>query len=315
MCGIWARRKYYSFGVLSSTYNIFVRKLWSSWKGTKDIPGTFYANTEKDYMTSVVFSSYMRKFAEVVKERPIIMVFDGHMSHMDPDTIEFARSNHITILKLPPHTTYLLQPLDKCCFGPLKAKGNETLLAWQREKQRHLTKSEFVDLICSIWFEGLHPANIISGFKTMGIFPCDRTKYPTDCLDSGKLKKYLEGTTESSVIPESGQTDLNVSEEIIDRTLAAEMPSTSKPAAAVDCNLESIFLQRIKCTSMATATRRKVDVHTRVITSDEYKNEIEKATALKGRPKSKKKMSVAVGNKSKNSKTSEMEEEEVMSYG
>lgn len=167
--------------------------LWSSWRGTEDIPGTFYANSPKGYMTAPVFLSFMEKFVKTVTERPLLLVFDGHMAHLLKETIELAVEHQITILKLPPHTTDLLQPLDKCCFSPLKLRWNEKLLTWQHENNRTLTKCDFANLLCSVWEIGLPSKNIIAGFKSTGIFPPDSSKYPVDRLNPDKLSRYNAG--------------------------------------------------------------------------------------------------------------------------
>lgn len=66
---------------------------------------------------------------------------------------------------------------------------------------------------------------------------------------------------------------------------ALERTSTSKADAAVVSNFGSLLLQKIKHTSVANATRRKIGAQARVITSEEYKDHIEKVTALKGKEK------------------------------
>ena len=50
------------------------------------------------------------------------MIYDGHLSHLDYGTIKHARMNTVTISKLLPHTTDLLQPLDDLVFKSLKDK-------------------------------------------------------------------------------------------------------------------------------------------------------------------------------------------------
>ena len=138
-----------------------------------------------------IFFVYLQKFAMLVKERPLILVVDGHVSHLDYKVVEFAKKENIAVLKLPSHTTDLLQPLDRTCFGPFKAKWNAALVGWQRKNQRSLSKSEFVDLVCEVWREGLSSMNIISGFRACGIYPVNRNKYPTDRLNPTKLQAYL----------------------------------------------------------------------------------------------------------------------------
>lgn len=47
-----------------------------------------------------------------VKERPILIIFNGDMTHLDVETAKCSKRNKITVIKLPAHTTDVLQPLD-----------------------------------------------------------------------------------------------------------------------------------------------------------------------------------------------------------
>ena len=53
--------------------------------------------------------------------KPILLIFDGHGSHITNNMME-AVKNKIELLCLPPHTTHKLQPLDVGVFGPLQRK-------------------------------------------------------------------------------------------------------------------------------------------------------------------------------------------------
>ena len=77
-----------------------------------------YAN-EKGWMKSDIFSKWFcewesrtRIITKAGNLEPRLMIYDGHLSHLNYDTIKHARINNVTISKLPPHTTDLLQPLD-----------------------------------------------------------------------------------------------------------------------------------------------------------------------------------------------------------
>ena len=127
-----------------------------------------------------------------MKERTLLLKCDGHLSHVSINVIEIAISEDITIVKFPPQVTDKLQPLDVNCFSPLKRKW-ETLLAERGNvlgPRETLSKSTFVDLICSIWHQGLSAENAISGFRATGIYPTDKTKYPTNRFDPELLKRY-----------------------------------------------------------------------------------------------------------------------------
>ncbi|KAL1489839.1 hypothetical protein ABEB36_013771 [Hypothenemus hampei] len=162
----------------------------------------------------------------------------------------------------------LLQPLDKCCFGPLKLKWNKMLAEWQRTNQRKLTKSEFADMICVLWNEGITETIIKKSFESTGIFPCCREKYPKDRLNELKLLKYNEGT--KNIYPRDiydlGREDGDdVNEDIEVQNIGQELddvPTTS----SMSTSFENIFLQKINKTKAPVKQRRKIDATCAVLT-------------------------------------------------
>ena len=58
------------------------------------------------------------------------------------------------------------------------------------ESKTALSKSQFVNLLCRIWHQGMPAQNAISGFRATGVCPVDPSKYPVDRLDKRKLKEY-----------------------------------------------------------------------------------------------------------------------------
>jgi len=55
-------------------------------------------------------------------------------------------------------------------------------------------------MICSLWRNGLDAQNIISGFRSTGVFPVDKTKYKLSRLDKFKLQSYTAWKLESCVV-------------------------------------------------------------------------------------------------------------------
>ena len=72
-------------------------------------------------MTTKIFEDWFASFTKAVKTRPILLLFDGHMTHLSAKTIELAVAEDISLVKLPSHCTDILQPLDVSCFNPLKS--------------------------------------------------------------------------------------------------------------------------------------------------------------------------------------------------
>ena len=149
-------------------------------------------------MTSEVFYTWLKKFSSRISQRPIVLLLDGHLSHVSAKVIRFAIDNNIILIKFPPHVTDILQPLDVSCFGPLKRKwstllSNRSSLAGNR---RYLSKPDFVDELANMWFKCLTSQNVKSGFESTGIFPVDRSKYNKDRLNPRLLRRYSKWVDE-----------------------------------------------------------------------------------------------------------------------
>ncbi len=155
------------------------KNIQNTWKGTNAYPGTQYAVSEKGWMVSDIFTAWFEKFCERLTQRPLLLVYDGHSTHLTTSIILKARSENITIIKLPPHTTDRLQPLDVCCFKPLKSRWDKAIATWQNtHNARRITKSEFVDLVGQVWDTAFTHANMIKSFEKTGMFPVNRSIYP-----------------------------------------------------------------------------------------------------------------------------------------
>ena len=106
---------------------------------------------------------------------PLLLLLDGHSSHFEPQSIQFAKENGIFTFCLPPHTMHDCQPLDVGLFGPLKRH-------WQQEchkfYQKHpslvISKLNFYLVFRQDWRNAVSPANICGGFKKAGVFPYNR---------------------------------------------------------------------------------------------------------------------------------------------
>ena len=52
---------------------------------------------------------------------PIVVLLDGHSSHIDLHVTEFCANNDIFLFRLPPHSCHALQPVDRGFFGTFKS--------------------------------------------------------------------------------------------------------------------------------------------------------------------------------------------------
>ncbi|MBE1616029.1 hypothetical protein IDF54_14335, partial [Flavobacterium sp. SaA2.13] len=49
-----------------------------------------------------------------------MLIVDSHESHMSVEFNQYCKENNIIPISMPPHSSYLLQPLDVALYSPLK---------------------------------------------------------------------------------------------------------------------------------------------------------------------------------------------------
>jgi hypothetical protein len=145
----------------------------------KDAPeGSSFDAQENGWITSTGFLKWMKEFVNHVhptEDNPVLLIVDGHSSHKDLEVILFARENHVHMLSLPPHTTHMLQPLDRAVMKPFKDAYNEACGAWMR-KYHYLKLS--LDCIAGLVdnaFTKICRMEIAKkAFECTGIYPLNR---------------------------------------------------------------------------------------------------------------------------------------------
>lgn len=165
-----------------------------------EVPGTMNAMSPKGWMNRELFEKWFCKhfLCYALQARPLLLLMDGHSSHYSLEAIKMAAEEGVLLYTLPPNTTHLVQPLDKGVFGPLKMCWRRTCHNFMSHNPGQVvTQYNFARLFATTWFGAMTPKNIISGFRTTGIFPVDR-----DALTlPGEKRRSLAERTGLSYIP------------------------------------------------------------------------------------------------------------------
>ena len=199
-----------------------------------EVPGTFYGMSGKGWTDQELFKHWLKDhfLNHCVASRPILLLLDGHSSHYEPESVEFAKKENIILFCLPPHTTQDSQPLDCTVFGPLKRHWSDICHDFQ---QRHpgkvVNKLNFSSLFSQAWLKALTPVNIMAGFRQCGIYPFNRNAIQIPHSTSSESSKPVQTSsipsTSKEKIPSSGaHPQLNSStcpESILDRFTPAQI--------------------------------------------------------------------------------------------
>ncbi|CAG4972554.1 unnamed protein product [Parnassius apollo] len=164
-----------------------------------------YASSKRGWMETEIFYNYMVKviIPSLGEEKPVLLIYDGHSTHVDERVVALAVENNITILKLPAHTSHLLQPLDLAVFKSFKSIWDKKLVEWQRQNVGFkIRKKEFAEMFAQAWSQTT-PKVIQNGFMKGGIYPFDPNVIPKEKYDPAAYKRW-----QNEMIYKGGQRNL-----------------------------------------------------------------------------------------------------------
>jgi len=122
---------------------------------------TLFKNSESGWINSELFVSW---FAFFLKSIPptcnILLVQDGHSSHVSIELIEMARENGVCLLCLPAHTSHILQPLDVGVFKSFKSSFNKACGNYVKQNPgRVITTEILASMVGQAFLNAFTPVN------------------------------------------------------------------------------------------------------------------------------------------------------------
>ncbi|XP_052258935.1 uncharacterized protein LOC127863447 [Dreissena polymorpha] len=152
-------------------------------------PGSKFTMSESGWSNAEIFQHYLKDhfLPNVCRgstdQAPILVIYDGHSSHVSRQLTEWAKAENIILFVLPAHTSHILQPLDVSIFGPFKSYYYRECAKFMQEHiGETVTKYMMAKIACKAYLKAMVPANIVAGFRKTGIFPCCPEVVPADKL-------------------------------------------------------------------------------------------------------------------------------------
>ena len=141
--------------------------------------GASYDHSESGWMEQKSFVNWFKKFIQHIEASPTsnkkILFFDGHVSHLSIELIDLANLNNIVLIRLPAHTTHLLQPLDVSVFKTVKDKWRVIVDDFLKSNNfKPITKSDFPKLMKSVVEQAFTRTCAVNGFEKTGPYPLNR---------------------------------------------------------------------------------------------------------------------------------------------
>src|SRR5947199_1984661 len=105
-----------------------------------------------------------------------MLLFDGYNSYTDYSVIDFCWKHHIIPFTLPPHVSYILQPLDVVCFQPYKHYHRQALDRSLRLGVFDFNRLDFIAAFNKMRAETFKSSTIKSAFAKTGLIPYNPEK-------------------------------------------------------------------------------------------------------------------------------------------
>ena len=175
------------------------------------VANTLFKSSENGWINSIIYLEWLKFFVQNIPPlRPVLLIQDGHASHISIDVIEFARANSIHMLCLPAHTTHVLQPLDVGVFKSFKTNFSKACTSYlSKHPGRVITPDILASLVAAAIPCSFTSLNILSGFRKCGLFPLN----PSAVRDRLGPSKAFRMRSESESTNDSTEGQHNYTED------------------------------------------------------------------------------------------------------
>lgn len=200
---------------------------------------------DKGWMDRDVFLQFMKYFVEQTrpsKERPILIILDGHCSHTKSlNVINFCRENGVILLCLPPHCTHKMQPLDVCYFKSFMSYYDLYLTRWLKNHcGRTFGMYQIAGAVAEAFAKASCVQTAVNGFRATGIWPFNKdifqdwefapsktTEQPMET--ENEMQENVLPTIPQTIVVNQGKTSTSNKRSLYDNPI----PSTSKQSASI----------------------------------------------------------------------------------
>src|ERR1700721_1964130 len=217
-------------------------KLSSEWIISARLPADWrFSCSNKGWTSNVHGLEWLRRCFEPATRQKAdgkwrILICDGHESHTTSAFIAHCMKNNIMLLRLPPHTSHLVQPLDVGLFGPLKKYLSAELDPLVQAKISRILKVEWLLAFERARKRAFSVQNILCGWRGAGLFPWNPSKV---------LRHFSHSSSSSSSLQSSTPSNLLTTPDIFETSLVTSSPPDAEMLRSTNIALKEVISTKL----------------------------------------------------------------------
>ncbi|XP_014234990.1 uncharacterized protein LOC106657828 [Trichogramma pretiosum] len=126
-----------------------------------------------DLCYKYIVNGFHKELVDQGIQFPVLLLFDGHSSHMSLALHDFCVKKKIILYCLYPNTTHIMQPCDVGIFRPLKKCWKEQVSLHAQSSNKPISKVNFDPIFKLAYEKSCDPKVIKKAFECCGLFPCN----------------------------------------------------------------------------------------------------------------------------------------------
>lgn len=196
-------------GVAIPPYYVFSGKRMLPELLSGSTPGADGTVSETGWSNREIFRDWMNhhfiKYIPGRSSEPVLLLVDGHKSHVSVGLAQWALERNIVLFVLPAHCSHILQPLDVGCYGPFQKIYNNQCHKFIKQTSATISRYNVCELSCKAYSKALSAENLQSAFKRCGIYPLAREAISPEKLIPAQVFESVD-SDDSDATVEGGIT-------------------------------------------------------------------------------------------------------------
>ena len=229
-------------------------------------PGNFYLGfTKNGWMETPQFYGWVTNhfIKRIPAIRQIVLLIDGHGSHIDFHTSQFCLQNQVLLYRFPPHTSHALQLTDRGYFGVFKSNFSKAVAQFAVENPGVTIMKRQFPLIFTKTYDQSCRADVVKlSFRTTGIWPTNHA-----AVDHGLFKpaeSYVEPVVDFQIDQQPIENTINLTPALSFTEITASMNHVSLSICAT--NNASVVPESLESAECGNDLPKIPDINTSVYT-------------------------------------------------